>query len=583
MVQMTQVDPVEALARQVAAFKLVAQNATRLLLDDQPEALIRDLFTQLGEHLGLEIFLNYLMSEDGTRLHLNACGGVSDELCGRLEWLQLGQGVCGTAAAQQRRIILEDAQRDRTPMTGFIREMGISAYAAYPLLVHGKLIGTLAFGSRTHRRFDSAALELMQVTADQVAVVMERKRLRVELQRRADELAEASAAKDRFLATLSHELRTPLTPILIAASALGLDDSLPERLREDMAMIRRNIELEARLIDDLLDLTRISRGKLQLHKQRVDAADLLARAIEMVRADADAKSLTIRIDAHASLRHVDADPARLQQVFWNLLKNAVKFTPAGGTISVRMVNESDVRSTGFSLHPNEQAKACTPNAALLIEFTDTGAGIDPALLPRLFNAFEQGECPTGRHHGGLGLGLAIAKALLDAHGGTIEAHSDGNGKGSTFIVKLPVVSCQWPAKTSPPSLTTDNSQPTTSALRILLVEDHPATAAVMARLLRSMGHAVRPAGSVNEALDAAAADRFDMIISDIGLPDGTGHELMRQLRNHQAAPAIAVSGFGMDNDIANSLEAGFAAHLTKPISIEQLEWAIQKVGGGGHA
>ena len=567
----------------MAAFKLVAQNATRLLLDDQPEALIRDLFTQLGEHLGLEIFLNYLMSEDGTRLHLNACGGVSDELCGRLEWLQLGQGVCGTAAAQQRRIILEDAQRDRTPMTGFIREMGISAYAAYPLLVHGKLIGTLAFGSRTHRRFDSAALELMQVTADQVAVVMERKRLRVELQRRADELAEASAAKDRFLATLSHELRTPLTPILIAASALGLDDSLPERLREDMAMIRRNIELEARLIDDLLDLTRISRGKLQLHKQRVDAADLLARAIEMVRADADAKSLTIRIDAHASLRHVDADPARLQQVFWNLLKNAVKFTPAGGTISVRMVNESDVRSTGFSLHPNEQAKACTPNAALLIEFTDTGAGIDPALLPRLFNAFEQGECPTGRHHGGLGLGLAIAKALLDAHGGTIEAHSDGNGKGSTFIVKLPVVSCQWPAKTSPPSLTTDNSQPTTSALRILLVEDHPATAAVMARLLRSMGHAVRPAGSVNEALDAAAADRFDMIISDIGLPDGTGHELMRQLRNHQAAPAIAVSGFGMDNDIANSLEAGFAAHLTKPISIEQLEWAIQKVGGGGHA
>ena len=546
------------LARQARAFKLVADSATRLLLDERPEELIRDLFRELGEHLGLEIFVNYLTSEDGKRLHLNACGGITDDLCRRIEWLEFGQGVCGTSAAQGCRIILENAQRSQDQMTSFIREMGISAYACYPLLVHGKLIGTLAFGSRSHRRFEPEGLELMQVAADQVAIVLERKRLSVELQRRADELAEANAAKDRFLAVLSHELRTPLTPVLIAASAMGLDDTLPDHLREDMAMIRRNIELEARLIDDLLDLTRISRGKIQLHRTTVDATELLNRAAEMVRADAEAKSLAIRIDNHCPHHHVDADPARLQQVVWNLMKNAVKFTRAGGSIRVKVENGSD-----------EGVAGGRPN--LRITITDTGVGIDPVMLPRLFNAFEQGECPSGRHHGGLGLGLAISKAMVDVHGGTLTASSDGLGRGATFQLTLPTVSAPVAAAAD------QHPRQPAGSLCILLVEDHPATAAIMSRLLRAMGHDVHTAGSVHDALDAAATQNFDLVISDIGLPDGTGHELMRQLRSHLSAPAIAVSGFGMENDIANSMEAGFSAHLTKPVSIDQLESAIRKL------
>jgi CheY-like chemotaxis protein len=263
----------------------------------------------------------------------------------------------------------------------------------------------------------------------------------------------------------------------------------------------------------------------------------------------------------AAEHHVRADPGRLQQVFWNLIRNAIKFTPAEGQIHIRTSNDR----AGW----------------VRIEVCDTGIGIRAELLPQLFRTFEQGNQSITRQYGGLGLGLAISKAIVELHGGTIEAASDGEGRGSTFTVELPL--CPASAAQSPPANSrlgsSQQSQSCQRKLRILLVEDHEHTAKVLSRLLAGFEHDVKTASTVASAKKLADAADFDLVISDLGLPDGNGMELMRYLRGTHELPGIALSGFGMDDDIRRSLEAGFARHLTKPIDLQQLQAAIDHVAG----
>jgi PAS domain S-box-containing protein len=371
---------------------------------------------------------------------------------------------------------------------------------------------------------------------------------------RAKEAAEAAnAAKDQFLAALSHELRTPLAPVLMTASVLEQDDSLPERVREDLAMIRRNIELEARLIDDLLDLTRVSRGKLELHCEAVDVHVVLRDAVQTCcGSDINNKRLILTMNLEAARHFVWADAARLAQVCWNLIRNAVKFTPSGGRIDV--------------------ATRDLPDGHVQISVRDTGIGIEADLLPRIFNAFEQGSRDTTRRFGGLGLGLAISKALIDQHRGRICVHSDGHGRGAVFTVELAAM--QVPAAVLRPH---PRSTTASQALRILLVEDHEMTARVLERLLRSMNYDVLTATTVQNALDTARCSTFDLLISDLGLPDGSGLDLMKELKQIYQIKGIALSGYGMEEDIRRSREVGFAAHLTKPVSIEKLQATINQV------
>jgi PAS domain S-box-containing protein len=370
--------------------------------------------------------------------------------------------------------------------------------------------------------------------------------------------AEAEAAnksKDQFLAVLSHELRTPLTPILAVASMLARDKNLPAGLKEDVEMIRRNVELEARLIDDLLDLTRISQAKLRLFKQKVDIGELVGHVVEMCAIELRAKHIRFSQHMVAERCDVDGDPARLQQVLWNLLKNAIKFTPEGGSIAIQSRCEDQ---------------------KLILSIADSGIGIDPQLLPKLFNAFEQGSPTVTRQFGGLGLGLAISKALIDAHGGKLEAHSEGIGHGATFTIQLPLTpSSKSKDATRGPAAPMATAHP----LRILLVEDHGDTQQMMVRLLEGSGHQVRTADCVNSALDVAATCQFDLVISDLGLPDGSGLDLMHQLRKRHGICGIALSGYGMEIDIQRSREAGFAHHLTKPVTPDGLEAAIWQVVG----
>ena len=366
---------------------------------------------------------------------------------------------------------------------------------------------------------------------------------------------EANQAKDHFLATLSHELRTPLTPALASAQVLERRRDLPPDIRPAIELIRRSIELEALLVDDLLDLTKIARGKIELRRESVDLHAVIQSVADICRSEILAKRQTLAVDLKATEHHSEADSARIQQVLWNLIKNGVKFTSAHGSITVRTENPEPGR--------------------IRIAVTDTGAGIRPDMLARIFEPFEQGPSAVMPRHGGLGLGLSISKTLVELHGGAIRAESSGEGLGATFTVEL---SAFLERRFVPAARV---SEGTAALLRkplsILVVEDHTDTANALAQLLDSEGHAVQTAGTVADAIGLFRDRPFDLLITDLGLPDGSGHELLGQLRQIRPTRGIVLSGYGMDADIARSAVEGFDDHLIKPVNIRRLITAIARI------
>lgn len=364
----------------------------------------------------------------------------------------------------------------------------------------------------------------------------------------------ATRAKDDFLAALSHELRTPLNPALLLATSMAGDADLPDRVRRDIDVIAKGIALQAELVDDLLDITRITGGKLRLELRPIDAHAALRNAYEIVRGEAEGMELKVHFDLAAERACVHADPVRMQQVFWNVLKNAVKFTPRGGSISIQSSNPAN--------EPD----------AFVVEVTDSGIGIAPEMLGNVFNAFVQEEHDRGHRFGGIGLGLAITRRLVDLQHGQIQAMSGGRGHGSTFRIQIPVETEE--ACSEADTILSQPISDRTLARRILLVEDHEETRTTLSQLLTRRGHSVVAASTVAAARAQAQENAFDLVISDLGLPDGDGHELMAQLHSVYRLPGIALSGYGMDEDIARSGKSGFFTHLTKPVDIRNLETAI---------
>lgn len=347
-------------------------------------------------------------------------------------------------------------------------------------------------------------------------------------------------AKDRFIATLSHELRNPLTPALYAASYLAELAELPRPALRYVEMIRRNVEFEARLIDDLLDVTRIDQGKFSLQLGVVDVNAVLTECVAAGRMPAEAKALTLASDLRATTTTVCADQTRLRQVIWNLLSNAVKFTPPGGRIVVSTFNDQE--------------------GAIRLSVMDTGIGIDPSRLSSLFVPFEQ----IGRRdQGGLGLGLAISRGIIEAHHGRLWGSSLGLGQGATFEVELATVDDRPTALASPRPAIEGHA---IAARRILIVEDHEDSAEMLRLVLQTAGHSVEVASTLQAAL-ARLDEDWDLIVSDLGLPDGSGLDLARQARasTHRPARMVAVSGYGSAADRHASALAGFDEHLTKPV------------------
>jgi signal transduction histidine kinase/response regulator RpfG family c-di-GMP phosphodiesterase len=438
-------------------------------------------------------------------------------------------------------------EKDRT----LIRDLRPTSYIAVPLRARDRVLGAITMVNTTpSRSCGPDELSLAEELAQRAALALDNAGLYKAAQEARTEAERANLAKDRFLAMLSHELRTPLMPVLTSLLGLEHEAEVPESIRPALQMIRRNVELEARLIDDLLDLTRISKGKVQLSLEHVDAHGLLRNALEICQADIDQKHLALHVKLGAERVQLQADPARLQQIFWNLIKNAVKFTPEGGRLGITTRND-------------KEGNFC-------VEVADTGVGIDADSLPKIFKAFEQGERARS---GGLGLGLAISKALIETHRGYITAESAGRGQGATFTAVLPLSDQLAGAESNGTSVMPAERK----SLRILLVEDHEDTNRSLTQLLRRRGYHVQPAHNIAKALDVAANEEFDVLVSDIGLPDGTGVELMQQLSAGRPIFGIALTGFGMEEDIQKSHDGGFFHHLIKPVDLNKLDSIIQQV------
>jgi signal transduction histidine kinase/response regulator RpfG family c-di-GMP phosphodiesterase len=453
------------------------------------------------------------------------------------------QMVCDVHDGELHEVFSEKADRE------LIRSFSAKSFIAVPLRTHERVLGAIVMINTSAGRFcGTEELSLVEELAHRAALALDNARLYKSAQEARAESERANRAKDSFLAMLSHELRTPLTPVLTSVLALEQAHNLSDEVRASLQMIRRNVELEARLIDDLLDLTRISKGKVQLNLEEVDAHSLLRNALEICQADIDKKQLSLQTDFAAEKVSLEADPARLQQIFWNLIKNAVKFTPEGGCLVIRT---QDL------------------DGQLQVEVSDTGMGIDAETLPKIFNAFEQG---ARSRLGGLGLGLAISKTLVETHNGKLTAASAGRDQGATFTATFPVGnSSVGQSRAAMPVMAAARK-----SMRVLLVEDHEDTNRSLTQLLRRRGYHVQPAHSVKDALAAAAQEQFDVLVSDIGLPDGSGIDLMEKLKSDHPIFGIALTGFGMEDDLRKSRDVGFNHHLVKPVDLNRLDALIQQ-------
>ena len=466
-------------------------------------------------------------------------------------------------------LLLEEIRR-RAPLTITIVLTGFAAvesaiaalrqgaydYLTKPCII-AELIHTVARGIE-HRRLMLAEREA-RASLEELNRELERRveERTAELQRVNRELTEANRAKDVFLATLSHELRTPLTPVLgwvgLLRSGGGTPD--PLMLAQGLEAIQRNAQLQARLIDDLLDISRVVSGKLRIDPEPVNLSAIVESAAETVRAEAESRSVELSVELPDGPVVVQGAPLRLQQIVWNLLSNAVKFTPRGGRVAARVSAEE--------------------GGEALVEVADTGIGIAPAFLPHVFDRFRQADGSTTRQYGGLGLGLAIVRALAELHGGWVRADSEGLGRGSRFTFGLPHAS---------PSAAPEEPKRAEEAcarnVPVLVVDDSAETVELLQMLFARGGYDVVGAGSAAEAVRAAGERAPGLIISDISMPGVDGYALLAELRRMpglEGVPAIALTGHAMDEDRARALAAGFAVHVPKPVDPDELLRVVRKL------
>src|SRR5271165_5628841 len=379
----------------------------------------------------------------------------------------------------------------------------------------------------------------------------------------------ANRLKDEFLATLSHELRTPLNAVLGWSNILRLAKPEGEELRQGLDTIERNARVQAQIIDDLLDMSRIISGKVRLDVQRVDLPAVLNESIETLRATAEVKGVRLQVVVDPFAGPISGDPSRLQQVFWNLLNNAIKFTPKGG--KVRVVLERI-------------------NSHVEVSVIDTGEGIAPEFLPYIFDRFQQGDASTTRRHGGLGLGLAIVKQLVGLHGGDVSVKSGGIGQGAAFIVQLPLIAVysEPDEERRHPRAALRESQPLPEVsldnVHVLVVDDEIDARELVKRLLEMAGATVSMAGSASEAMERILAGRPDVLVCDIGMPGEDGYSLIRRLRDleerqESVLPAVALSAYARSEDRTKAIRSGFQNHLAKPVELVELLAVVSSLAG----
>ncbi|MEH2117428.1 response regulator [Nostoc sp.] len=535
--------------------RLLYDITSDLLEVEQPMTLMHNLFGKLAPQLGLDYYYNYIVEskDNRPRLHLQNYEGISQEIIETIKWLEFGEDLCGWVAQERQQLVFDRAQIATHPHAQTHRDLGATVYVGQPLIVQERLLGTICFASCTRTRFTSEEIDLLQLMSEQIAIALDRANLIVSIQQHAEQLQRANQIKDEFLAVLSHELRSPLNPILGWTQLLQKGKLNAARQREALITIERNAKLQSQLIEDLLDISRIMRGKLSLTVAPLNLISVISAALETVRLAAEAKNIDLRIDLDPTAP-ISGDAARLQQVVWNLLTNAVKFTPDNGQVIIELRQIAG------------QAQ---------IRVIDTGIGIQPEFIPHVFEYFRQEDSSTTRRFGGLGLGLAIVRQIVELHGGTVKAESLGENQGATFIVQIPILAQSALIVLDSADAETSSVETPLSNLQILLVDDDSDTRKFEAFLLEQNGAKVTAVASGLEALQVLDSFIPDVIVSDIGMADMDGYMLIGQIRSRPpnqggTIPAIALTAYAADIDQQKALTAGFQAHITKPLEAEEL-------------
>jgi signal transduction histidine kinase len=539
------------------------------------------------------------------RLHLESHGGITQDDAAAYAWLEFGHGIPGTVAQLREELIVREGEpvpgvdpskadgprvigpgADIGPGAGpgVGAGAGLRVFVCYPMMADGRLIGTLGFGTRSRSRLEDDEIDVLHIVGDQSAMALERARLVGELQTRAEALAEADRRKDEFLAMLAHELRNPLVPIMTGLKTFQLIEPKVPKLQRARDAMERQVRHMVRLVDDLLDVSRVTAGKIELRKDVVDVAAIVQQAVQTSQPLMAEKSHELAISLPGERLELVVDPARLAQIISNLLSNAAKYTDPGGRIEL---------------------SAAAVGADVEIHIKDNGRGIRPEMLPQVFGLFVQSDRTLDMAQGGLGVGLTLVKRLVELHGGTVSARSAGEGTGSEFIVRLPGFNRAHdlpppPRVPTEPVLTTEelatrtaehearNSDsgvdlihatppkaappPSTRRLRVLVVDDNPDIRATLHDLLEMQGHEVHTAEDGPEAIERVIALRPEVALVDIGLPGMDGCQVARTLR---ATPdlrvrLVAMTGYGQAEDRRRALDAGFDAHVVKPVELDEL-------------
>ncbi|MFL5243001.1 MAG: ATP-binding protein [Gemmataceae bacterium] len=546
----------DALRQGQERLRLLVNMSTALAQQPEPKAFLSSLFDELSSHLDLDVYFNYLTAGDGSRLQLKSYGGVSDEVARRLEWLDFGQSICGCVARDHKPLVVANVPQSTDPRTEFLRSLHLTAYACFPLLVDDQVLGTLSFGTRRRPAFNADEVFLMHNVADHVAISLQRAGLIEELRHQAAKLAERDRRKDEFLAMLSHELRNPLAPILNALHVLRQDRIEPAVLHKVRGIIERQVRNMAHLVDDLMEANRITQGKIHLRKEPLELSAIVDRASETVRTLIDTRQHELIVSLPTEPIWLEADPTRLEQILTNLLTNAAKYTDPQGRIWVTARRE---------------------NSEVVLRVRDSGVGIPQAMLDHIFELFTQVDRSIDRTQGGLGIGLNVVRRLVELHGGSVQAFSEGPGKGSEFTIRLPVGDSRTDRLQQ---AALDSPSAATRSLQVLVVDDNVDAAESLAMLLRLQGYTVDTVHSGQAALEAVGASKPDAVLLDIGLPGMDGYEVAHRLRKQFAdrkLAIVAMSGYGQEADFRRSREIGFDLHLTKPVDPDRIQELLKSL------
>ena len=536
----------------------VQRIADAMLADLPLDELLHEVLVRIQQALRIDtaVILTRGLEEeepdaDGT-LRVGATLGLDGGETGIGLRVPVGVGFCGRVTRERRAIVEDDVDPEQIALP-LLREKGVRAHAGVPLLSGGRLLGVLQVGSLQPRQFTDDEVNLLQLAGDRVAFGIERTARRDAERRVRDSLEASNRAKDEFLAMLAHELRNPLSAVRNAVASASLDDARRPRALE---IARRQADQLGRLIDDLLDVARITQGRITLRKERAHLDEIVERAVESTRPFIESRGVALTVVAGERSIRVEADPTRLEQVLVNLLSNAAKYTEAGGRVD--LLTE---RHGGDAI----------------IRVRDTGMGIAREMLPHVWELFTQSDRALDRAQGGLGIGLTVARRLVELHGGRIEARSEGRGKGAEFVVTLPAL----PAITEEERRVGPAEPVPQRTARVLLVEDNPDAAESLTILLELLGHHVRAVYDGIAALDAARASTPDVMVVDIGLPGMDGYEVARRVRRDPALTQVvlvALTGYGREEDKREAMAAGFDHHLVKPVNPDTLHSLVARLG-----